>query len=95
MLKFTVILAIICVAVSDKVTYDGFSLFKIVPSDMKHVNVLRDLYSSNKGYSFWNGPGNVGDYVHIMTSPELKKPLEEILSEHEIPGEVVLDNVQE
>ncbi|KAI8424819.1 hypothetical protein MSG28_006748 [Choristoneura fumiferana] len=79
----------------DKVRYDDFALYKIVPESEFHVQFLKDLQHNDKELDFWNSPTRPGEYVSVVAPPERKNDLEHTLKKRSIYSELMLENIQE
>ncbi|XP_049704874.2 zinc carboxypeptidase-like [Helicoverpa armigera] len=87
------VLAIIVSA--EKVRYDNYALYKVNPETEEQLKFLKDLYEKNEEYDFWKAPSHVGEYVSLVSPPELKEELEHSLKKRSIYSEITLNNLQE
>lgn len=81
--------------ISEVIRYDNYTLYKVHPSSIEHVGFLNDLYKNNKDLDFWKPPSEVGEYVSVVSPPELKDEFENFLSKRDIVSELMLENIQE
>lgn len=95
MLLLTVILGFVPFSLGEKLSYDDYSLYKLIPSSDVHVNVLSDLFESSKEYEFWVPPSKIGEFVSVVSPPDSKENLEELIITHGIPGGIVVENIEE
>ncbi|CAG4957138.1 unnamed protein product [Colias eurytheme] len=94
-LKLILLSVFSVIVVSQKVRYDNYSLYKIIPETDDHVDFLKDLHEESDGLDFWIPPSNVGEYVSLVASPERKHELEHSLKRRDINYNVMLQNIQE
>ncbi|XP_045502738.1 zinc carboxypeptidase-like [Colias croceus] len=94
-LKLILLSVFSVIVVSQKVRYDNYSLYKIVPETDDHVDFLKDLHEESDGLDFWIAPSNVGEYVSLVASPEKQHELEHSLQRRDINYNVMLQNIQE
>ncbi|RVE53889.1 hypothetical protein evm_001551 [Chilo suppressalis] len=79
-----------------KVRYDNYSLYRILPVTEEHVKVLQDLQTKeDNNLDFWNSPTPLAEYVVVLSSPNEKPKLEELLKQHGIDFTITIPNVQE
>ncbi|KAJ2953469.1 hypothetical protein O0L34_g1064 [Tuta absoluta] len=95
MLRNVIVLSVVLIVVAtEKVRYDNYSLYKIIPENEGQLKFLKDLRKDVKRLDFWIPPSRVGEYVSIVAPPELKKDLENKLRKREISSKVVLKDIQ-
>ncbi|XP_038206619.1 zinc carboxypeptidase-like [Zerene cesonia] len=94
-LKIILLGALSAIVTSEKVRYDNYSLYKIIPETDKHVEFLKDLHEESDGLDFWIPPSNVGEYVSVVASPKIKDELEHSLQKRNINYNLMLQNIQE
>ncbi|KAI5642823.1 zinc carboxypeptidase domain-containing protein [Phthorimaea operculella] len=58
------------------------------------LKFLQDLHKDVKHLDFWIPPSRVGEYVSVVSPPELRGDLEKKLKKREIPSKVVLKDIQ-
>lgn len=73
--------------------YDGYKVYKVVPINSKHIEVLKTL--QEPGYNFWNEITNAGTPVDVMVSPQMVLDFQHIVSAYKIPCTLMIENVQE
>lgn len=79
---------------SEKFRFDNYSLYKVLPKNVEHVQFLEGLKETFKEYDFWDEI-LVSQTVNILSIPEKKSDLENYLSGAGIDFEVTLENIQE
>lgn len=94
MLPKVLIFSVLSIVLAEKVTYDGYSLYKIYPQNEKHLNYLSELQNINDGVQFWRTPLQIGDYASIISSPEQKNMLEHSLRKRSINFDLMVENLQ-
>ncbi|XP_022817903.1 zinc carboxypeptidase A 1-like [Spodoptera litura] len=92
LILFSVLLVIVG---AEKVRYDNYGLYKVHPENEEHLKFLKDLYTNDEGYDFWTPPRLVGEFVNIVSPPELKEELEHSLKKRSIRAELKVENIQE
>lgn len=97
MLKSYLILfaVLTCLVSSDKVRFDNYTLYRVIPKGSYEIKLLHDLKNSDIKYDFWNEATPVVEYVNIMTSPDTNSSLEGFLKTHGIHYKVTIHNIQE
>ncbi|KAJ3662739.1 hypothetical protein Zmor_007070 [Zophobas morio] len=60
------------ISADDKVRYDNFKVYRVVPKSNEAVEILRALEESDNVYDFWTEVKGVGHPVDIMVAPHLK-----------------------
>ncbi|XP_059048581.1 zinc carboxypeptidase-like [Achroia grisella] len=78
-----------------KVRYDDYSLFKILPKNPSDFKVLEELQQNDLRYDFWTSPRAAVDFVSVMAGPKEKDELKNFLSSHGINYEIPVSNIQE
>ncbi|XP_049878181.1 zinc carboxypeptidase-like [Pectinophora gossypiella] len=92
LILFSVLSAIVA---TEKVRYDNFSLYKLHPANEEQLEFLKDLHENGEGLDFWYPPTRVGDYVSVVSPPDMKEEFENSLKNRDIHPEVMLENIQE
>lgn len=83
------------IALGEAFRYDNYTLYKILPENDEHVKVLQNVHSSDLRFDFWIEPAPSMDFGMILSSPQDKGDLENILKKHEIKYEIKMSNIQE
>ncbi|VVC88556.1 unnamed protein product, partial [Leptidea sinapis] len=95
MLKLILFSALFAVVSSEKLRYDNFCLYKVLPDSNEHVKYLNSLYEESDGLEFWIAPRDAGDYVSVVATPERRDEFERSLQKRSINYKVMLQNIQE
>lgn len=95
MLKFCLQLLLISHVTSEKVRFDNYSLYKVLPKNENDIILLQDLAFNHIEYDFWTEPVPSAEYINIMASPPQKTALEAFLNFYDIDYNVSMKNVQE
>ncbi|XP_050664217.1 zinc carboxypeptidase-like [Leptidea sinapis] len=95
MLKSILFSALFAVVSSEKLRYDNFCLYKVLPDSDEHVKYLNSLYEESDGLEFWIAPRDAGDYVSVVATPERRDEFERSLQKRSINYKVMLQNIQE
>lgn len=91
-----VLLAYLANSVSSvKFRFDNYTLYKIHLENAEQVQILRNLQDTDLRFDFWSEPVLSAEYVQVMTSPENKLDLQNILITNNINAEISMNNVQE
>ncbi|KAJ8714199.1 hypothetical protein PYW08_007819 [Mythimna loreyi] len=80
---------------SQKVRYDNYSLYKVLPKNAEQLKLLRDLQENDSRYDFWTDPVPSAEYVSILSSPEHKVEFENILKSKNVDFIITNANIQE
>ncbi|XP_017769856.1 PREDICTED: zinc carboxypeptidase-like [Nicrophorus vespilloides] len=87
---------VLAVAVfGEKVRYDGFQVYELIPVNEQQVSALKSMEELNGGYSFWIGASTVGKAVHVMVPPHLKLNFEDSMKLLNLNHSIYMENVQE
>ncbi|XP_045502737.1 zinc carboxypeptidase-like [Colias croceus] len=81
--------------VSAKFRFDNYTLYKIIPENEKHIQILQDILEYDQRYDFWTYPAPGAKFVNIMSSPENKADLENTFNSNDIKFSISMTNVQE
>ncbi|OXA37684.1 carboxypeptidase B [Folsomia candida] len=88
-----VLAACLAVALSTKVNYANYKVFRITPQNEEQRQILLNLEENNPGVIFWKHVRNVGYPVDIMTPPHLQAMVED-LADFKIEVNEMLGDVQ-
>lgn len=80
---------------TQKIRYDGFKVYKVVPLSSMQLEALRYLENNDFGYNFWSGVSHLGKPVHIMVPPHMEHKFADFLKLQGLGHELYIDNVQE
>uniref|UniRef100_A0A2A4J0V2 Zinc carboxypeptidase A 1 n=1 Tax=Heliothis virescens TaxID=7102 RepID=A0A2A4J0V2_HELVI len=94
-LKLILFSVLALIVSAEKVRYDNYALYKVNPENEEQLKFLKDLFEKNEEYNFWKAPSHVGEYVSLVSPPELKEELEHSLKKRSIYSELKLNNIQE
>ncbi|XP_011498174.1 PREDICTED: zinc carboxypeptidase-like [Ceratosolen solmsi marchali] len=94
MLFAVYILALVALATSEKVTFENYKVFRIVPSTIKQLEVLKHIEDVYKGYSYWTNPSFVYRPVDLMVAPGQLAAFTELMNLTNTKYEMFIDNVQ-
>nr|USU81834.1 M14 metal carboxypeptidase 3 [Antheraea pernyi] len=87
------ILLIAC-ASGEKFRFDNYTLYKILPANSEHLKTLQNLYESDERYDFWSDPVPNAEYVSVLSAPQDRIYLENLLERNAVPFTVSLDDIQ-
>nr|XP_049704872.1 zinc carboxypeptidase [Helicoverpa armigera] len=87
------IFTILAVVSAVKKTYDGYSLYKIIPKDDSEVNVLEEIKQKNLG-EFWSDDFKVGLDAKIMVAPEKRDEFVQYITNENIEATVAIEDIQ-
>ncbi|KAG6454739.1 hypothetical protein O3G_MSEX008842 [Manduca sexta] len=76
-----------------KFRFDNYTLYKILPKNGQ-IKLLQNLYEHDSRFDFWTNPGRA-DFVSVMSSPENKAHLENLLHKNNVQFEITMGNIQE
>ncbi len=79
------------------VTYSGFKVLDVTPTDSKQVHVLKELENKSEvpGFEFWKEPHNVNESCTISVHPDLVDVMQTYLDMKKIKHKVVVEDLQE
>ncbi|XP_012279419.1 zinc carboxypeptidase-like [Orussus abietinus] len=89
---FGLIAVLVATATAEKVSYQDFKVFRVLPKTTQQLQTLSDL--ENLGYSFWLGPSKVGANVDLMVSPEQLEGFQDLVKENGLEYEEYVQDVQ-
>lgn len=95
LVKVFLVCALAVLVEAEKVRYDDFALYKVVPENEDQVLFLKKMHESDIGYQFWKPPSAVNEFVSVVSPPELRNDLEHSLKKRSIQSEVMLEKIQE
>ncbi|XP_060805042.1 zinc carboxypeptidase [Amyelois transitella] len=95
MLQKIVFLSVLAIVLAQKVRYDDYTLYKVIPRDENGLLYLKKLYKTPGGLTFWSVPNLIGNDVSVLASPDAKKDFENSLEERNVQIEVLSRNIQE
>ncbi|XP_053613856.1 zinc carboxypeptidase-like [Plodia interpunctella] len=95
MLQKLYFLSVLAVIFADKVRYNDYTVYKVVPKDEDGLLYLKKLYMEPGALTFWSVPNVIGNDVSVLASPEAKEDFVAALIEKNINVDVVTQNVQE
>merc|ERR1712156_615947 len=87
------LLAIVAIASSERVTYDGYKVLRTQHLNMTTSKALQSLKLEDV-FDFWQDPV-IGRSADIMASPEMLSELQQILSKNGIHYTVMVEDVEE
>ncbi|XP_052756465.1 zinc carboxypeptidase-like [Galleria mellonella] len=95
MLLNIIILNIILLTGAQRVNYNKYAMYEVLPQNERDMAYIRELYEKPDGVKFWSEPSIVGSYVSVIVPPDMRKNFEESLSEKNVTVKVASDNIQE
>lgn len=97
MLRFLAVILVgfLVTCTAEKFRFDNYTLYKILPKSLDHINLLRNVQNTDLRYDFWNDPTPSKEFVNILSSPEYKGDLEGLLNGNGINFEITMSNIQE
>ncbi|KAJ0173500.1 hypothetical protein K1T71_010649 [Dendrolimus kikuchii] len=92
----TLIMLILVASVpAEKFRFDNYTLYKILPQNDVQMKLLQSVQDNDMRYDFWTNPVPSAEFVIVMSSPEHKSDLENILNRNDVKYEVTMSNIQE
>lgn len=100
MAKMKFIIFLLCLTAhssfSEKVRYDGYKLFKVIPKTYEAVRALHELEEAAlSGYNFWSSVGLIGDPVEVMVPSYKVSEVQQLATKMGMDYEVMMENVQD
>ncbi|XP_051175444.1 zinc carboxypeptidase-like [Leptopilina boulardi] len=81
-------------ATDEKITFENFKVYRILPETEGHVDLLHQLEQDNNNFLFWNGITSVNNSVDLMVSPETSLGFEKTMNIYGIKYSIFIENVQ-
>lgn len=81
--------------IEDKVRYDNYSVYRIVPKTEETVKLLQHWQENQLDWSFWSNIGGVEVPVDIMVPPSYRIFFDDIANYEDMSASVMIENVQE
>lgn len=91
-LLFIYLTGLVLVA-SEKVSYEGYRLYKVIPKTNEEVQSLLEI-QKNGPEQFWLDQFEVNDDVRIMVKTENEKQFLERVKESKLETTMIFDNLQ-
>ena len=85
------ILTVVSAAV--KKSYNGYTLYRVVPKDDGDVKILEDVKAKNLG-EFWEEGFKVSHEVKVMVSPDNREEFVRYMANAKIGVKVVINDIQ-
>lgn len=82
------------VASGEKVRYDGYRVYRLLPATEDQLRFLAGLANYHKDFQFWKEPTAVNKPADVMVSPKMQASFLEDLEANGIQATVYADNVQ-
>ncbi|XP_072929537.1 uncharacterized protein [Epargyreus clarus] len=79
----------------EKFRFDNYTLYKIFPENEQHTKILQDIQNTDVRYDFWTDPTKYAEYVNVLSGPENKVELENVLKANNMKFTVTMPNIQE
>ncbi|XP_072767276.1 uncharacterized protein [Anoplolepis gracilipes] len=94
MSKIIILCIVLGLVVAQKVTYDNYKVFRIIPTTQQQVHVLRQLEDVLCDYSFWKPPTTILKAVDVMVPPHKLDEFYYMAAKIKIPFLRFIENVQ-
>jgi carboxypeptidase A2 len=95
LLVAALLLAAVLSAVAERMSYDGFKVYNVVPRDVEALGLLKKMLVEDVNVDFWKEPSRVGHRVTFMVSPLHQQRVVTSLRRAGIDFTVHRDNVQD
>ncbi|KAL7287595.1 hypothetical protein TKK_0018242 [Trichogramma kaykai] len=92
-IKLLLVALVATLSLADKERFDGFKVFRVVPSTDEHVDILKQLTMEN-GYAFWTYPTKVNQPVDVMVSQEKLNEFYKLMESTRMKYEEFIEDVQ-
>lgn len=97
-LKYTNFLIIILIVLVntiyctiDKIRYDNYRIYKVIPENDKHITILNSLLNE---YEFWKDPTHINEFCIVLVNPEQLEEFQILMKNNEIKLEETISDVQ-
>lgn len=87
--------AVLVLAAGEKVRYDDYTVYRVLPADESQLAFLRGLRKYHGDIRFWKDARAVNAAADVMVSPKMKSRFTDWLEENSVEASVLIDNVQE
>ncbi|EZA56244.1 hypothetical protein DMN91_009519 [Ooceraea biroi] len=94
MWKILVLCALAGLATAEVAMFRNYKVFRIMPTTVAQVEVLKQMENLSDGFSFWEMPSFVGRQVDIMVAPHKLPEFHEMMSQINAPYHPHIDDVQ-
>ena len=94
-LKLILSSVLVAIVTAEKVRYDNYALYKVHPKNKEDLTFLNELMEENGDLDFWKAPSHVGEYVSVVSPPEMREEFEHSLKKRSIHSDLMLKNIQE
>ncbi|KAK4873402.1 hypothetical protein RN001_015431 [Aquatica leii] len=91
-MKLEILVLTLCSVCYATVNYDGFRVYRVIPTNIHQLSALRELPET---YQFWSEPGNLYNNVDVMVASDQKNEFEEFLLRMKLRNSIMIQNVQE
>ncbi|XP_058797734.1 zinc carboxypeptidase-like [Phymastichus coffea] len=81
-------------AAAEKVSFDNYRVYRVIPASAEHLNILKKLESANDEYSYWKGPSQVFRPVDLMVSPGQQANFTALMDAADMRYTTYIENVQ-
>ncbi|XP_058805442.1 zinc carboxypeptidase-like isoform X2 [Phymastichus coffea] len=85
---------LLALAVAEKVSFENYQVFRVIPSSAEQLEVLKQLEEQNEGYSFWSGPSELFRAADVMVAPGQLSDFVGLMDELDMRYESYVSNVQ-
>lgn len=92
--SFLVTMILMEVLAQEKVRYDNYKVYTVLPTNTTHLNILRNLERHGE-YNFWTDIKNVAMPVDVMVPPHLSSDFQDLISNHKMSSSLKINNVQD
>ena len=89
-----IFVALVALATAEKVRYDNYKVFRVVPQTEEQVEVIRNLEEVSDAFSFWKEPNAVQRPADVMVAPHRIPDFHETMKMFNIPYDVYVSDVQ-
>lgn len=79
---------------AEKVRFDNFKVFRIIPENKEAIDVLKALEDTLDSFNFWQEPTRPGHYVDVMVPPTLQSQFQDTLAKNKYTSTIFINNVQ-
>lgn len=88
-----IFLTLTVVSAAVKKSYDGYTLYKIVPKDDSDVKILEEIQAKNVG-EFWDEGFRATQEAKVMVAPERREEFVRQLATAKIEAKIIINDIQ-
>ncbi|KAF5300683.1 hypothetical protein FQA39_LY11045 [Lamprigera yunnana] len=93
-MKFLILLLLIGYVTSTPVRYDNYTVYRVIPRNIRQLNLLRK-YEETNVFDFWSDVTRINANIDIMVGPKELRHFEKLTNVVNLESRVMIPNVQD